>query len=588
MPGAKAAAPVRSSIWLVVQYIARFQYVPQTLDAPFATKALQVYLRELDPERIFFSAQDAARLQAQGDQLSQMLPTDDVSLPRAIASRHAELATQHLENAIALIDKGLDVGSPEARDVTMAEDAPFLATDELTDRWHKIVKGDWLQLKRAGKSDAEIRAQLTARYRAFERHVLATDDSEAVSRFLDAYAMASGEGSQYFAGQGVPFAVLSHLGVVISADADGPLVGHVSPSIQRLHIRAGDRLVGIAVDNGDMTYLDGWRATEVKSLLEGIAPDATVHLLLRRHDVAPGGLMQTVTLKVSAEPFLDAASLRMVAASGADAGQVAVITLPTFYRDEAAKRQGASNFESSSRDVQQLLEQAQQSGALGVVLDLRGNQGGSLPEAADVASLFVGKRLLWRSRNAKGEVEQVHGAHDDALWTGPLVVLIDHASAEGAELVASALQDNQRALVVGKTSTGAGNVANAVDLNRFARDVRSASNGMLKLTTATTFRASGENISGHGVVPDLELPLAPAFSSVAGPALVTFDGLPPMTLEPMLDLQGALPELRRQESEHAGKSPLSSGSRSAAYPDEGDLLSHVATILVDERRALFR
>lgn len=588
--GANASGPVRSNIWLVVQFIARFQYVPQALDAAFAEKVLLVYSRVLDPERLFFSAQDVASFQAQGSQLSQMLPADDVSVPRAIAKQHAELATRRLEKVIALLGSGEHAGASEIPDVTVSDDAPFLGPDKLDERWRQIVKSDWAQLKLAGKKDTEIRALLVARYRAFERHVQAIDDRQMVSRFLDAYAMASGEGSEYFGEQGRPFAALAQLGLVVSSDAYGPVINHVSPSLQlvRGQIQAGDRLVGVAVDGGDVTYLDGWQTSELKSLLERVAPGAAVHLSVRRHDVAPGGEVQTVLLKATAELLRDGATVRAVSALSPAVGEVAVIRLPEFYLDSAAKQRGDTNFESSSRDVQRMLMQAQQSGARGVILDLRGNGGGSLPEAADIASLFVGKRPLWRTRNAKGDVEETHGAHDEALWTGPVAVLIDHASAEGAELVASALQDNQRALVVGKRSTGAGNVASAVDLNRFPRDSQSVTNGMLKLTIATTFRANGENVTGHGVVPDLELPVAPAFSSVSGPALVTFDSLPPMTLEPMSAAKSTLLALHHEQNDHTGKVPASGGSQYSAYADDGDLLRDIAALLVEGNGVLAR
>lgn len=585
LPANDGAGDAGLDFSLVSRFMARYQYVPQALDAPLAEKALRVYIDQLDPERLFFSADDVAGFLAKRDQLAQMLADKDLSLPQAIATRHAELATQRLEHAIAMLDKG-DLGATTARDGTVPGDAPFLTPAKLDQRWREIVKGDRLQLKSAGKHDAQIKALLAARYRDFERH-LVVDTGQAPWRFIDAYAMAGGEGSRYYPQQASWFAALTPLGVSISSDANGARIDHVSPLLRNLGIGVGDRLVGLAVNESDTVYLEGWQAAEVKAKLEGVAPDATVRLVLRSRGVAPGGRLRTVTLKASGTLSAEAASLRYVTAPGRAGGRVAVISLPSFYLDTAAKTRGVTDFASAARDVQQLLAQASQSDANGVILDLRGNAGGALSEAADVASLFAGNRTLWRSRNYKGTVEQMHGAHDEASWTGPLAVLIDHASTEGSELVAAALQDNQRALIVGRPSAGAGNLGNAIDLDRFAGDAQPAGNGLLKLTIATMFRASGEGITGHGVVPDIELPLAPAFPHVDGPALMSFDNLPPMPVEPMFDIRGRVPALRRDLAERTAGLPAWNGSRLGGYPDEDDLLRVIAGILFSEKPGLF-
>jgi carboxyl-terminal processing protease len=327
--------------------------------------------------------------------------------------------------------------------------------------------------------------------------------------------------------------------------------------------------------------------------------------------------MLHATLTTTDGQSQNGASLRDIPIGKKGGSHIAVITLPTFYLDTDAKLRGATDYNSSTKDVQRLIAQAQQSGAAGLVLDLRGNGGGSLSEATEIASLFVGQRPLWRKRDAKGDIEEVRGATKTALWNGPLAVLIDHGSAEGSELVASALQSNQRALVLGARSMGAGNVASVVDLARFERDSFSSEHNLLVLTIATTFRANGEGITGHAVVPDIDVPVAPASELTTGPALVAFAQLPPTPSAPMLDLQKALPALRRAYAERAGQSsiaglrtddaaddlaghawPLDLTQRKAlrekattdqpSRPDEEALMRDVASILADEKRELFR
>lgn len=561
-PQAPAAAPAldpaavdRGAFGLVVKFIARFQYVNQGPDAAYAEKVLHVYLAQLDPQRLFYSTEDVAGFAAKSGDL---IGSYDLVMPKAMADRHAALATQRLERARALLDKGFDGGKPETMDVQAPDDAPFLSAQALDERWRKIVKSDWLQLHSTGKKDADIRAVLTERYRAFATHVQAGDAEDMAERFANAYALASGQGSRYAIDLAPAPAMASRLGVVLYGDAAGPVIHNLTSAatVSQGKVWPADRLIGIAFGDEAVTYLDGWRKQEVDRLLEGKNDDVAVHLLLRRHDVGPGGPVHEATLKFGGKPRGDAASMSMAAADGPGKAQVAVIALKTFYQDYEGKKRGLPNYDSATRDVTQLLEQARQAGVAGVVLDLRGNEGGALSEATGVAGLFLGHRTLWRSRSEQNGLQEVKDDRADAVWTGPLAVMIDGSSAEAAELVASALQDNQRALIIGKTSQGAGNVSKLIDLRRFERQWAAARIGSLMLTTETNFRANGESISGHGVVPDIVLPLAPNRPVIEGPAWVSFDAVPTAEFAPVVNLRKAIPILQRMHTQRVASLPL--------------------------------
>ncbi|HEY0506259.1 MAG TPA: S41 family peptidase [Lysobacter sp.] len=160
------------------------------------------------------------------------------------------------------------------------------------------------------------------------------------------------------------------------------------------------------------------------------------------------------------------------------------------------------------RDVAQLLAASAQGGADGIVLDLRGSPGGALVEVVALAGLFLGPSPVMQIRETGGRVS-VERTDRAAVWTGPLAVLVDGETESGAEMLAAALRDSGRALVVGERTAGLGTIQNPVDLDRGAPNRGQPAEprfGQVVLTIAETFRLDGRPIHGAGVEPDIRLP----------------------------------------------------------------------------------
>jgi carboxyl-terminal processing protease len=183
-----------------------------------------------------------------------------------------------------------------------------------------------------------------------------------------------------------------------------------------------------------------------------------------------------------------------------------VITLPAFYLDFEAQRRGDPAARSAVADVRRLLQELRAEHADGVILDLRGNGGGSLVQSVEMAGLFVGRRPVVQIREGGGRVS-VESGDADVAWTGPVAVLVDEQSAAASEIVAAALQDHGRGPVLGARTFGRGSVQNLLDLDRLSG---AAKYGKLKITLAEFFRIDGRAIEGIGVAPDVALPDAQA------------------------------------------------------------------------------
>ncbi|AUP81562.1 carboxy terminal-processing peptidase [Flavivirga eckloniae] len=179
-----------------------------------------------------------------------------------------------------------------------------------------------------------------------------------------------------------------------------------------------------------------------------------------------------------------------------------VINLPAFYVD-------FKDYENvnAAIDVKKEIERLKQEGIEGLVLDLRNNGGGSLPAVVDMAGLFIKEGPVVQVRST-GEAKEVLKDVDKSIsWDGPLVVLVNEISASASEIMAAAMQDYKRAIIIGSKQTyGKGTVQNVVNLNKMLRNNTSGDLGALALTTQKYYRINGGSVQLEGVKSDVNVP----------------------------------------------------------------------------------
>lgn len=189
---------------------------------------------------------------------------------------------------------------------------------------------------------------------------------------------------------------------------------------------------------------------------------------------------------------------------------IMVIALPSFYSDFGGKRDGKEDYKSSSRDVRNLLHDQSAGDIAGLILDLRGNGGGSLEEAIKLAGLFFKEGPVVQVRSSGNRTEVYRDTTSETVWDGPLVIMVDRLSASASEIVAACIQDYNRAVIVGENAThGKGTVQTVLDLNRFfARHpvYKDRETGALKFTMAKFYRINGGSTQKRGVTPHIRLP----------------------------------------------------------------------------------
>jgi carboxyl-terminal processing protease len=187
--------------------------------------------------------------------------------------------------------------------------------------------------------------------------------------------------------------------------------------------------------------------------------------------------------------------------------KLGVLDLPSFYQDMQAAQGGTKDFRSATTDVRKILEDFKSQGVDAVVLDLRRNGGGSLMEAVDLTGLFIDEGPIVQVKGLNSRVDVHSDDAPGAAWDGPLVVVTSKFSASASEILAGAVQDYQRGLVVGDEAThGKGTVQSLRDLGEFLGIPDPPNLGALKITVQQFFRPNGDSTQKRGVLSDIVLP----------------------------------------------------------------------------------
>jgi carboxyl-terminal processing protease len=272
-------------------------------------------------------------------------------------------------------------------------------------------------------------------------------------------------------------------------------------------LASNDRITAVGEGKtGELLDVIGWRLDDVVQKIRG--PGGTlVRLQLLPAGAAPGSAQKVVEFtrnRVSLEAQAAHKAMRVVQRNGHDV-KVGVITVPSFYQDYDASRAGAKDYRSTTRDVQRLIGELRKDGMDVLVMDLRANGGGYLPEAESLTGLFIDRGPVVQLRDTTGRIEVDDDPDPSIFYSGPMIVLVDRFSASASEIFAGAIQDYGRALIVGQQTYGKGTVQNAHPLN-YTIFGRKPELGQLNVTIGKYYRITGESTQDRGVTPDIALP----------------------------------------------------------------------------------
>ena len=267
------------------------------------------------------------------------------------------------------------------------------------------------------------------------------------------------------------------------------------PAWRNKELEAGDLILKVAQGNGQPVDIGGMKLDEVVKKIKG--PKGTeVRLTVKKVDGSVK-VIKIVREEVEIEETYAKSSV-----VNKDGNLFGVIYLPKFYIDFENK-----DSRDAAKDVALEVDRLKKQGVQGIALDLRDNGGGSLKTVIDIAGLFIEKGPVVQVKSAGKSKEVLSDTDSKIQWDGPLVIMINNFSASASEILAAAIQDYNRGIIIGSTqSYGKGTVQNVIDLNQFVRNNSMGDLGAFKMTTQKFYRINGGSTQLKGVSSDDVMP----------------------------------------------------------------------------------
>ncbi len=498
---------------IITDFLGRYHYRKIELDDEFSATIFKNFLETLDPTKSYFLATDIARFDKYKYALDDALRSNNLLPAYSIFSTYQKRVSERIEYALLMIEKDFDFDKMESFNIERENDAwPYtiMQQDEI---WRKRIKNDVLSLLLADKKPDEIKNTLNKRYSSVLKRTTQLDENDIFQLYINAYATAIDPHTSYLSPRSFDnFEIrmslsLEGIGALLRTDGDHTVVERIipgGPADLGDELHAKDKIIGIRQQTEkEFTDVVGWRLEEVVELIRG-PKDTVVKLQILPGDKGDGAAVEEISITRNKIKLEEQAATKEVieVQNNNQADKVGIIKIPTFYLDFNAFQNGEEDYRSTTRDVDRLLRELTEEKVDALVLDLRSNGGGSLIEATQLAGLFIDKGPIVQVRDSSGHIE-IHKDKDENIsYHGAMVVLVDRFSASASEIVASALQDYGRAVIVGETTFGKGSVQQLVDLNRFGRK-SDANLGQLKATIAQYYRINGDSTQHRGVEPDI-------------------------------------------------------------------------------------
>lgn len=543
---------------LATRFISGYHYHRMDLDQDMSGRIFDQYLRLLDPNRVYFTADDIADLERYRPHLADALKTADLEPAFVMFELYQRRVAQRIEHARGLLEQGFDFTLDEDYRFDRSETPWASDRAELDDLWRQRVKNDWLRLRLAGQEDEAIVTTLDDRYRNLGRRVSEFNSEDVFQFFMNAYTRSIEPHSAFMSPRSVDnFEIsmrlsLDGIGAMLQRETEYTTVMEIvtgGPADLDGRLQPGDRIIGVAQGDEEMVDVVGWRLDDVVSLIRG-ERETVVRLEVLPADSAlsgPSRVIDIVRNQVRLEEQAAQSDLIEVP-DGDDVRRIGIIRVPVFYVDFQGRARNEPNYRSSTRDVRRLVNELSDQGIDGLVIDLRGNGGGALIEATTMTGLFIDQGPVVQVRDSRGRISLERDREPGMAWEGPLAVLVDRRSASASEIFAGAIQDYGRGVILGEPTFGKGTVQNLIDLDDLSRS-DSARLGQIKLTMAQFYRVAGGSTQAKGVVPDIVLPTPgdPAdFGESALEFALPWGEIDPADFRPMADLSGLVDRARER------------------------------------------
>jgi len=526
--------PARAKLlgYMIKEGLPRHHYSQKELNDEISVAAFDLYLEGLDYQKRFLLKADVKVLEAYRHQIDEELRSGKIRLPKVAET----LVNERLKAAQALVEKILNSEfdfTTQDQVETDPEKIDFAASDqELKERWRKTLHfqtlGYYLDLEDEEKANADNKENKIAPRTDLERQQLAREKvrkslDSVFSRllkntqldyfysYLNAVSRAYDPHTTYMAPRAKEdFDIsmrgsLEGIGATLIEENGYIKVIRVIPgsaSARQGELEAEDLIIKVAQGRGETVDITDMRLRDAVDLIRG-KKGTEVRLTVKKPDariIVIPIIRDTVQIE---DTFVKSTLL----GTPQEKQRFGFIKIPSFYRDFT---QAGSNGRNVTDDVQKEVEALKQQNIDGLIIDLRNDGGGALTDAVTIAGMFIPGGPIVQVRTSDGSIRTHKDESGTTLYDGPLVVLVNQFSASASEILAGALQDYGRAVIIGGQHThGKGTVQAIIEFDRGLpfRNMESYKPlGALKVTIQKFYRVSGASTQYRGIVPDIILP----------------------------------------------------------------------------------
>ncbi len=522
-------------------YFLRAHYKTIDLNDAFIDSVIDRFLYFLDYNRTLYTAAEVAQIHDNRDRIRRAISYCDLSYPFELYNDGIRRRFDKYTFFVTKVQEALDVTTHESVEYDRRQ-APYLANRaDLEAVWLAEIKNEYVNQILNDRSPEESRKRLRRRYEAALMKLAQTKSEDAFSTFENAFATAIDPHTAYLSpddsdnfNDDINLS-LEGIGAVLTSEDEFTVINSLLPGspAERANpkLKPKDRIVAVTQEDGTPEDIIGWRLNDVVKKIKG--PKGSFVTLDIERDASSGAESRTFSVTIQR----DRIRLQDREAKGeikiVDGKNIGVITIKSFYTD-------------LNRDIKREIDKLKEQDIKALVIDLRSNGGGLLPEATLSTGLFISEGPVVQVRDAVGNVMSQQDSDSSTAYDGPLVILINRLSASSSEIMAAALRDYGRALIIGDTSFGKGTVQQNRPLAR-VYDMEGDKLGSIHYTIAKFYRITGGSTQLKGVTPDIIFPPLVDDNEIgerSEPYALPWDKINPTAYQEILNIDAYVPELR--------------------------------------------